>query len=404
MSLTVVIDPHLFDADFLSIDSNRQQLDLALHALRTARTCTFASTRNLKDSYRERKTFLRSIDQNKVKRIMTLLEERLLKPRSIPLETPDVASPYHGCYDLHALGDLALADVLLACEPGCAVAGNVSSLRRVTPGSMGDSGLLDDLARATQPLPAHVVNGTEPGAVAKLQEIIEQLVDGRGWTTIIDPYMARPRGRDGEWDARPDWNWDLSVAWLVDRVREAGKAVGNVPTVTFVSKAPGPGSEPFDHASWLKRFQSYCSKHREVNVRFLIRLVPRMGADRAHGRWMLTGDRCVQVDQGWQLVLRNPPPGWAMGRGTTEQYLSNGWLQAPSRAIQVEEKVPKLAIDTLEVDLMELDGTSFTWVTSAGVTHVTSRTELRQLVDADGQVMTPVFAASIFGLETASVS
>lgn len=381
MSLTVVIDPHLFDADFLSIDSNRQQLDLALHALRTARTCTFASTRNLKDSYRERKAFLRSIDQNKVKRIMTLLEDRLLKTKSVPLDSLGSAAPHQGCRDLQALGDQALADVVLAREPGCSLAGNVPSLRRVTPGSMGDSGLLDELARATQPLPAHVVNGTEPGAVAKLQDIIEQLVDGRGWTTIIDPYMARPRGRDGEWDARPDWNWDLSVAWLVDRVREAGKAVGNVPTVTFVSKAPGPGSEPFDHASWLNRFHSYCSKHRGVNVRFLIRLVARMSDDRAHGRWMLTTDRNVQVDQGFQLVLR--------GRGDR--------LVAPSRAITIEGKTPDFAMDTLAIDLKEIDGTSYSWVTSAGVRHVPSRAELRQLVVSDGMVMTPGFADQIYG-------
>jgi hypothetical protein len=46
---------------------------------------------------------------------------------------------------------------------------------------------------------------------------------------------------------------------------------------------------------------------------------------------------------------------------------------------------------------MEIDDTSFAWVTAAGVTHVPSRTELRQLVDADGKVMTPRFADRIFG-------
>lgn len=397
MSLTVVIDPHLFDADFLSIDSNRQQLDLALHALRTARTCTFASTRNLKDSYRERKAFLRSIDQNKVKRIMTLLEERLLKPKSVPLDSLGSAAPHQGCRDLRALGDQALADVVLAREPGCSLAGDVPGFRRVTPESMGDSGLLDELARATRPLLSYVVNGTEPGAVAELQGVVDRLVDGRGWTTIIDPYMARPRGRDGEWDARPDWNWDLSVAWLVDRVREAGRAVRHVPTLTFVSKAPGPGSEPFDHASWLRGFQTFCGRQSGINVRFLIRLVPRMGADKAHGRWMLTADRCVQVDDGWQLVLRNPPRGWSASRGTTAQYLSEGWFKAREGAIPIEEKAPGLAIDILEIDLKEIDGTSFAWVTADGVTHVPSRVELRQLVDADGKVMTPRFADRIFG-------
>jgi len=378
MSLTVVIDPHLFDADYLSIDSNRQQLHLALYALRTAR---IASTRNLKDSYRERKNFLLSLDQNKVKRIMTLLEERLLKPKSVPLDSLGSAAPHQGCRDLQALGDQALADVVLAREPGCSLAGDVTILRRVTPGSMGDSGLLDELERATRPLKYFVVNGNEPKAVDKLQGYIEQLVDGRGWTTIIDPYMARPRGKEGEWEQRLDWNWEPSITWLVDRVRAAGKAVRNVPTLTFVSKAPGPGSEPFDHVAWLTGFHLFCKRQAEVNVRFLIRLVARMSDDRAHGRWMLTTDRNVQVDQGFQLVLRR----------------QGGRLVAPSRAITIEEKIPDFAMDTLAIDLKEIDGTSYSWVTADGVRHVPSRAELRQLVVSDGMVMTPGFADRIFG-------
>ena len=379
MPLTVVIDPHLFDADYLSIDSNRQQLQVVLYTLRTAR---IASTHNLKDSYRERKAFLRSLDQNKVKRIMTLLEERLLKPKSVPLDSLGSAAPHQGCRDLQALGDQELADWVLAREPGCSLAGDVTILRRVTPESMGDSRLLDELERATRPLKSFVVNGNEPEAVDKLQGHIEQLVDGRGWTTIIDPYMASPRRRhDGGWEGQQGPSWKLSLTWLIERVRAAGKAERNVPTLTFVSKTPGPGSEPFDYAAWLTRFQLFCKGQAGINVRFLIRLVARMSDDRAHGRWMLTTNRNVQVDQGFQLVV--PRYG--------------GRLVAPSRAITIEEKTPDFAMDTLAIDLKEIDGTSYSWVTADGVRHVPSRAELRQLVVSDGMVMTPRFAHLIFG-------
>ena len=407
MALTVVIDPHLFDIDYLSVDSNLVQLEFALHAFRTASNCTFAATRNLKDSYRERTGFLRAIEQRKVKRIMMLLEDRLIKPRAVPLEWPEGETPHQGCRDLEELGNRDLANILLAAEPTCPLASDPSVLRRVTPGSMGESGLLDELARANM---IHIIDGNSPTAVDELQTIIEQLVNGNTWNTFIDPYLALPRGRDGEWETSQDRNWELSLGWLLDRVRSANQSKDFIPTVTFISKSPGPGSEPFDHEAWIRSFSDYCQQQKGVHVRFLLRLVGRMSDDRAHSRWLLTESRSFQVDQGWQLILRKIPnkrqygirvnEGTKSGMGahsdTTVICLNEKWLKAPARAIPIEEKAAELAMGTLRIDLKEITNTAFAWITASGVKKLASMAEVRDLIIEDRKVMSPQFTSTIF--------
>jgi len=407
MALTVVIDPHLFDIDYLLVDSNRVQLEFALHAFRTASNCTFALTRNLKDSYRERKGLLQAIEQRKVKRIMTLLEDRLLKPRAVPLEWPEGETPHQGCRDLEELGNRDLANILLAAEPTCPLASDPSVLRRVTPGSMGESGLLDELARANM---IRIIDGNLLTAIDELEKLIEQLVNGNSWNTFIDPYLALPRGREREWDTIQDRNWELSLGWLLDRVRSANQSKDFIPTVTFISKSPGPGTEPFDHEAWIRSFSDYCQQQQGVHVRFLLRLVGRMSDDRAHSRWLLTESRSFQVDQGWQLILRKIPYNRQQGRrydevtksgmgahsDTTVICLKEKWLKAPPRAIPIEEKVAELAMGTLRIDLKETPNTSFAWVTASGVKKLASMAEVRDLVNEDTKVMSPQFASTIF--------
>jgi len=406
MALTVVIDPHLFDIDYLSVDSNRVQLELALHAFWTAPNCTFAATRNLRDSYRERKGFLRAIEQRKVKRIMTVLEDRLLKPRPVPLERTGGERPHQGCGDLEELGNRDLANILLAAEPTCPFASDPSVLRRVTPGSLPESGLLDELGRSNI---FYLVDGNLPTAVDKLQNIIEELVTGNTWNTFNDPYLALPRGRDGEWETSQGWNWELSLDWILDRVRSANKSKDFTPTVTFISKSLGPGSEPFDHEAWIRSFSDYCQQQAGVDVRFLLNLVGRTSDDAAHARFLITEKRSFQVDQGWQLIQRQIPynrrharyfevtkSGMGAHADTTVICLKEKWLKTYERAIAIEEKPAALAMGTLRIDLNKTKNTSFAWVTASGVKKLASMAEVRDHIIEDRKVMSPQFASAIF--------